>query len=93
MKGIWLFAVAAALLGASLSTSADELLIETIRAEQGSQMQRPDRGMTMERVRANFGSPSSTRPAVGDPPITRWQYDNFTVFFEYDRVIRAVARR
>jgi hypothetical protein len=28
---------------------------------------------------------------VGAPPITRWDYPNFSVFFEGDRVIHAVV--
>jgi hypothetical protein len=28
---------------------------------------------------------------VGDPPITRWVYDRFTVYFENDRVIHSVV--
>ncbi len=54
---------------------------------------KPTRGMTEERVRANFGSPQSTVAAVGDPPISRWEYAEFVVFFEYDRVIHAVTKR
>jgi hypothetical protein len=27
----------------------------------------------------------------GQPPITRWDYAGFAVFFEHDRVIDAVA--
>lgn len=91
MKGRWVLAVAAATLLGAASANADELLIEAI--EKQSQMQRPERGMTMERVREAFGPPQSRKPAVGDPPITRWQYDAFTVYFEHDRVIHAVAAR
>ena len=54
---------------------------------------RPTRGMTQASVEAKFGSPQSKRPAVGDPPISRWEYANMVVFFEYDRVIHAVLKR
>jgi hypothetical protein len=30
--------------------------------------------------------------AVEQPPITRWDYPAFSVYFEHDRVIHAVAR-
>jgi hypothetical protein len=30
---------------------------------------------------------------VGAPPITRWDYADFSVFFEHNLVIHAVARR
>lgn len=54
---------------------------------------KPTRGMTQARVRANFGEPVSTAAAVGDPPISRWNYAEFVVFFEYDKVIHSVTTR
>ena len=54
---------------------------------------KPTRGMTQERVRAEFGSPQNEDAAVGEPPISRWHYAGFVVYFEYDRVIHAVTRR
>ena len=54
---------------------------------------KPKRGMTQAAVEANFGAPQSVRAAVGDPPITRWEYAGFVVFFEYDKVIHAVSKR
>ena len=54
---------------------------------------KPTRGMTQARVEETYGPPSSARDPVGDPPITRWEYAGFVVFFEYDRVIHAVTKR
>ena len=54
---------------------------------------KPTRGMTQAKVEADYGSPQNARQAVGEPPITRWEYANFVVFFEYDRVIHAVTKR
>ena len=54
---------------------------------------RPTRGMTQVRVEATYGTPQSTQAAVGDPPISRWEYAKFVVYFEYDRVIHAVMKR
>jgi hypothetical protein len=54
---------------------------------------RPTRGMTAARVEQRFGAPERRIAAVGDPPIARWEYRDFVVFFEYDRVIHAVAKR
>jgi hypothetical protein len=47
----------------------------------------------MDKVKEIFGEPQKQAPAVGDPPITRWIYQDFTVYFEYDRVIHAVKHR
>jgi len=52
---------------------------------------RPGRGMTMQKVEEKFGAPAERHPAVGTPAITRWDYQNFSVFFENDRVIHAVV--
>lgn len=50
----------------------------------------PARGSTKESVLAKLGEPERRVPAVGDPPISRWVYDPFTVYFEYDRVLHSV---
>ncbi len=54
---------------------------------------RPSRGMTQASVESRYGSPISVEAPVGEPPITRWVYSDFVVFFEYDRVIHAVVKR
>jgi len=59
----------------------------------GSGDGRPSRGMTQASVESKYGSPTSVKAPVGEPPITRWEYSEFVVFFEYDRVIHAVVKR
>ena len=54
---------------------------------------RPSRGMTAASVESKWGTPNAKIAAVGDPPISRWEYRDFVVFFEYDRVIHAVVKR
>jgi hypothetical protein len=49
--------------------------------------------MSMVRVEMKFGSPESRFAPVGDPPISRWSYPAFTVYFEHNRVIHTVVRR
>jgi hypothetical protein len=56
----------------------------------------PGKGMSMSTVEQRFGAPSQKHAAVGggssqQPPITRWDYAGFSVFFERDRVIHSVA--
>lgn len=53
----------------------------------------PPRGATMDTVRSRLGEPRTSTEPVGDPPITRWAYDEFTVYFEHDRVIHSVKHR
>jgi hypothetical protein len=73
---------------------AEELLVDRIREMQGDSgpVDIP-RGRTMEQVKDNRGEPDNVQGPVGEPPITRWVYDGFTVYFEKDRVIHAVVKR
>lgn len=54
---------------------------------------KPTRGMSQDSVRTSYGSPQSMSDAVGEPPISRWEYAGFVVFFEYDKVIHTVSKR
>ena len=75
---------------------ADTLLLDAIgEAPENSQMgvPRPITGQTMDDVRNNFGQAQKEFFEVGDPPITRWVYESFTVYFEYKRVINTVVHR
>ena len=87
----WLVSAAAAvfLCGAAL---ADELKVPA--AASGAD--KPASGMSMETVEAKYGAPTRRAPAVGgasaqQPPITRWEYPGFVVFFENNRVIHTVV--
>ena len=51
----------------------------------------PARGTTMESVKSKFGQPTQEIPAVGKPPITRWEYPGYVVFFENDKVLHTVV--
>jgi len=69
---------------------------ETIAVDNGiavkeSDIATPGRGMTMEQVSTKFGAPVSKTPAVGKPPISRWEYSGFVVYFENDHVIHSVV--
>ncbi len=50
----------------------------------------PPRGTTKASVRERLGEPERQVPAVGDPPISSWVYERFTVYFEHDRVLHSV---
>lgn len=70
-------------------SQADKLSI----FDEPAGVERPHRGATMAAVEQQFGAPKTKLAPVGEPPITRWVYDDFTVYFEYDRVIHAVIHR
>lgn len=71
----------------------DVLLIESMERAAEIATLRPSRGVTMASVEASFGAPEHRKGPVGEPPITRWDYADFVVYFEHDRVIHSVARR
>ena len=73
--------------------AADTLLIDALRDADREARDLPRHGATMERVEQHFGEPQERRPAVGEPPITRWDYEGYSVYFEHDRVLRTVQRR
>jgi len=74
------------------SALADTLLIENVDSARPTAAERPARGSSMTRVEARFGAPASRGGPVGQPPITRWEYPGFVVFFEYDHVVHSVQR-
>ncbi|MEL7296505.1 MAG: hypothetical protein AAGJ86_02525 [Pseudomonadota bacterium] len=79
----------AACLSLALTAQADTLDMNTDPAAINA----PQRGMSMQRVESKWGQPTRRVAAVGQPPITRWEYDGFVVYFEYDKVIHSVAVR
>jgi len=79
-----------------LALVAAPLHAETLMVGDQMQVKAPDmdvpaRGMSMTQVQAMYGAPSQKHAAVGDPPITRWDYDGFSVYFERDYVIHSVV--
>ena len=50
----------------------------------------PQLGESKRSVLERFGLADEEHPAVGHPPITRWDYRSFSVYFEYDHVINSV---
>lgn len=51
----------------------------------------PARGITMDQVKAQYGAPIQMVSPVGNPPISRWIYDGYVVFFEYQRVLHSLV--
>ena len=76
---------------ASGTCVAETLVINDQLTVPTSNVDRPKRGSTMTEVEKHFGAPVEKHPTVGQPPITRWDYTGFSVFFEGDRVIHAVV--
>jgi hypothetical protein len=75
---------------ASGPASADVLLIDGIQS--APVIQTPRNGLNMAQVRQQFGEPAQEVPAVGEPPISRWEYSGYTVYFEHDLVLHSVIQ-
>jgi len=70
--------------------NAEVLAVDTTVAA-GDAVQTPPRGATQASVTSRYGEPRQRVAAVGQPPISRWVYDSFTVYFEGDHVVHAVV--
>jgi hypothetical protein len=80
-------------LGLTLPASAEELQMapkSALPQQNAISLEMPIKGMSKEAVRLQYGEPNQTTPAVGDPPISRWVYGRYTVYFEGDYVIHSV---
>ena len=76
--------------------TATPALAETLSTDTGNPAvagDRPNRGSSMATVQGRYGEPSNRHATVGAPPITRWDYPQFSVYFENDRVLHTVLVR
>jgi len=92
-KNLILISGIAMLTSGVLGTSVTSLHADTLIIKDTGQFystQKPQKGMSKAQVRKQYGEPIQAYPAVGQPPITRWKFNGFTVYFEYNHVIHAV---
>lgn len=83
---IWLFLIF------MMPVHADVLSIPDDGGATQTDVVTPPRGMSMDEVSSRFGQPTQVIDPVGTPPITRWEYEHFTVHFEYEYVIHSVVK-
>jgi hypothetical protein len=76
---------------AAAPLSAETLLVGDQVQVKPPGMEVPQRGSTMATVEAKFGAPRERHAAVGQPPITRWDYNGFSVYFEHSHVLHSVV--
>lgn len=72
-----------------------EVLETTARAPRAASAALPGRGLSMTQVERRYGAPLEKLPTAGGdaprhPPIHRWRYAGYTVYFERNRVIHSV---
>ena len=77
--------------GAVVQARAETIVIDDQVQLRESGVEKPSRGSSMKAVEARFGVPANRHAAIGKPPITRWDYPGFSVYFEYEHVVHSVA--
>lgn len=92
MHKAWLAVIGLALGGSGGISVAQTLQVPETPAAAPA-VTTPVRGMSMAAVETRYGAPAQRYDAVGQPPITRWVYPSFVVYFEYSHVVHAVAIR
>jgi hypothetical protein len=94
--GTTLLALGTALLVATgFATPAAAEVIQVPVGQQAPEkrvLEVPRRGATKTEVERRFGAPLAQEPAVGDPPISSWEYENYRVYFERDLVLHSVLK-
>ncbi len=84
-------ALAALIVAAASSAAlADELTTPPAPESPARPMCRPV-ARPWKRSKPSSAPPASACPAVGEPPITRWKYPGFEVYFEHQLVIHTVV--
>ena len=76
-----------------ITTRAETILIPI--NSQGADLRGiklPTTGEIQQSIREQYGEPDSISGPTGKPPISRWNYRQFSVYFESDRVIHSVLK-
>ncbi|HHL45308.1 MAG TPA: hypothetical protein ENJ24_01910 [Gammaproteobacteria bacterium] len=88
MRSIYLFLLSLVLIPVT-TAQGDVLTLPTVTpVKHGTKL--PVRGMSMQQVIKQFGQPLTKLPTIGDPPISRWNYKHYSVYFEGPYVIHSV---
>lgn len=86
--------VLTATLAMPFTAQADTLEVSVSKqAPELQSISRPHNGMDKADVERIFGSPFAVNGPVGEPPISSWNYDKFTVYFENDTVLHSVLKK
>lgn len=70
--------------------AAAQTIVIPIEQQGVSSLPLPAPGASQSRVLEEFGLPDLQHPAVGTPKMSRWDYRDFSVYFENERVITSV---
>lgn len=97
--------IATSLIAATLALAATSFLFPApahaeslrVKVQKEQRMNLPTRGMTMAQVKSKYGAPLKVLATRGgsskyQPPIHRWEYAQYIVYFEYNHVVHSVLR-
>ncbi|HAB92493.1 MAG: phosphodiesterase [Thiopseudomonas sp.] len=78
-------------LGILSTTTVQADVLRIPISQQGSaSIKMPTHGDKQAQVIQQFGEPSKRHASVGQPPISRWDYPGFSVYFEQSTVVNSV---
>ena len=92
MKRLFLYFVLSVSCNPALVLAEDIKIPIGAQTPESEQIARPITGMTKTNVKTQFGSPVKETSPKGKPPISTWEYAEFTVYFENDHVIYSVLK-
>ena len=76
----------------ALPAAAETIKIPVGQQAAAKEVEKPSLGMSKTMVERYFGPPTEKVAPRGEPPISRWIYQDFVVYFEGDIVIHAVTK-
>jgi len=92
MKALLLPAITCLCLSGATFSVAEDVKIPVGSQTASHQIATPTTGLSKTQVKSQYGEPQTENPAKGKPPISSWEYAEFTVYFESDHVIHSVIK-
>lgn len=77
--------------GVDVDIETETVQVPISAKDYSGQSNLPSRGLNQAQVEQQFGAPTDIYSPVGEPPISRWVYPGFTVYFENDLVLHSVS--
>jgi len=92
VKQLFLGFVFSAFANPTLVLAEDIKIPVGAQTSESKQVARPATGTTKTKVKIQFGAPVKETIPKGNPPISTWEYAEFTVYFENNHVIYSVVK-
>ena len=77
----------------SVAPTFAESISMSVADQRNQSIVTPKYGIKKDKVMSQYGEPIQRVAAVGEPPISKWVYQDFTVYFENDTVLHSVRHR